>query len=152
MIPFPYNIVAGLALILGVFFTGWHYGGKNVQADWDKEKVALLEKEKNLILENEARNAAILEEQKRKNIEVTNAHFKEIANINAAYDKRLRLTIKGGSCNLPAETSSASTGTSETGIVLPQQTSDDLLNLTREADEVNSRLRACQSWIKENGF
>jgi len=38
------------------------------------------------------------------------------------------------------------TGTSPTPVLLPQSTSDDLLNLAQRADSVSEQLRACESW------
>ena len=48
MIPY---VVAGIALLAalgGAFGSGWHYGGKNVQADWDAEKVKVADEERKL--------------------------------------------------------------------------------------------------------
>ena len=145
--------------MLAIFAVGNHTGAKRVRGEWAVETVKIQTAEKALILANEKRNQAVYEANNRKNIEVSNAHTKELAKIiverNRLRTERVRFAIPVGNC-LTIRTEAASTGGyNETGagtVALPEALTTSLLDITEDADKVSAQLRSCQFWIKENGF
>ena len=69
--------------------------------------------------------------------------------------RAIGLRMPKNSCSgltTPAETTSSSRSDDGESVRLPRPIEEGLFNLARQADEVNIQLRACQSWIKTNGF
>ena len=73
-----------------------------------------------------------------------------IAKLHATNTKLyLNLANKGGgSANAgTASSTSGGNGSGASSVLLPQPTSDNLLDLARQADDLSSRLLACQQWV-----
>jgi hypothetical protein len=77
----------------------------------------------------------------------------------AAADRNGGLRIPAPACPAGGAVARTETpgagGRDETGartVALPEQTQDDLWAIVNDADEVSAQLRACQSWVRANGF
>lgn len=169
MIPSAYLLLAKIgaitALLLAVFFYGHHVGENSVQAAWDASKVHLLMAQEKLTADHEkiivdlkARQDAdarkVSDDHERALNALQQKYVNDVTAIRAAGGLRVSRSICSGSAGTTTEATSNSghndytTGT----IALPEQTSNDLLELAAEADRVTEVARSCQAWIRLNGF
>lgn len=163
MIPGPYlllaKVLAAIAVIVAIFAAGHHSGAKSVQADWDAATVKIQAAEKAIIIANEKHNQEVYDSNNRKNIEVSNEHTKEMAKIITERDSlrsgRVRFTIPVSSCATGRTETAGTSGhndASTSTAVLPDQATNDLLDLAAEADQLSAQVRSCQNWIVKQGF
>jgi hypothetical protein len=126
-----------------------------------------------LVLEQ---HEADLEAERKRNIEtnlkVSHDHENEIDALRAARAADRAAFDRAGGLRIPAPATAAcagapgdrpgagaeapgTSGRDDPGaatIRLPQQVENDLWSIVDDADEVSSQLRACQGWIRTNGF
>lgn len=167
MIPSGYLLLAKIgavgALLLGVYLTGRHQGENAVQADWDRSKAEFIDAQSKLILEHARDMEDLRQKQNAINIEVSQTHQGALDALQKKYDAAVAnvrangLRIPRSVCNPVATgTEAASTigrnGDTTDTVLLPEQTSNDLLSLAAEADRTTEVARSCQAWIIKNGF
>lgn len=168
------RLLVGILVLIGLLVLaaagGHHFGAAGVQADWNRDKLARTEHEKQAVLAAVAKNEA----DRQKDLAATRAtltdyqrklHESEdrIAAERAAADhQRLRITIPvlQRDCTTGAgETAGAgradAVGTVET-VELPEAVERGLRDLAEAADRETERLRAkidgLQDWIRTHGF
>jgi hypothetical protein len=158
------KIAAILALCAALFGYGHHKGSQSVQAKWDADKVVRLKLDLELTSARAKEITALRSEQDRKNIEVSNDHANKVKTLNAKLSAaRAAVAAAGGLRFTPAASNQAGAtahGTSDSGrnadvagtVALPQSITDDLLSLAAEADRITEVARACQAWIRKQGF
>jgi len=169
MIPTQYLLLARISayilLAVALFGTGYHYGAKGVQTDWDVANIKTLANTNKLISDNAERVASLQQAQATTNLKVSNDHETELTQITAQRDAAIAYSNSHGGLRVTrAVCSSAATARTEatsdsrhdatvTGTVaLPERTSSDLLRLAADADKVTAQARALQQWIIDNGF
>ncbi len=158
-------IKVGLILsLLGGF--GWYMhhmgnvsGKAEIQAQWDKDKIARNEAEKTALAERAKQNFIKEAAQDETNRLIKKGYDHEIAADRAIAAKPSRLLFNrtkicepGLTSTVQAEsTTGSNAGTASTGI-LPEPYSGNIKQLMLEADEVVASCRALQTFSKENGF
>lgn len=161
----------GAALALaGLFAWGAnHFEDKGRQlerAGWLAKEVA--EKQADIALERKhaADMAALKDHYEAIGRTTSENHENELAQLRLERDAdRRRADAAGGlrilapACpaggTVAATEAAGTSGRHEAGtrsIRLPQQVENDLWAIADDADEVSAQLRACQSWIRANGF
>ena len=160
----PYTIAGSLALLIAVAFGGAHAGRKLERETWQAKEIAtaaVVLSETVAAQERYVRAQKFNEATARK---ASDDHLQALSALAAQYDSaRAAIRAAGGLrvsraiCDDPhsgtAEGSgagrpdAASAGT----VALPVATSESLLRLAQEADELAERLRALQSWVKNSG-
>lgn len=159
------KIGAAIALLIAVWFHGHKVGENAVQADWDASRVALAEQTAKLVLEHSLEMDAVRKRQDAINVQVSRdfegkldeigkSHAAELDRVRKSGGLRLPGSICPGSTSTGTQTTSPS-GSNETGpatVILPEQVTEGLFNLVEEADKVTEQLRACQGWIRQQGF
>jgi hypothetical protein len=161
-------VLVMIALVVMAAAAGHRFGAAGVQADWDRDKLARDEHEKQTVLAAVAKNEA----DRQKDLAATRAtltdyerklHESEdrIAAERAAADRqRLRITVPQRDC--PAgEGTAASAGRADAAgavetVELPEPVERGLRDLAEAADRETDRLRAkigaLQDWIRTHGF
>lgn len=152
-------------LIAGSFISGHHIGAEGVQAAWDASKVEMIDAQSKLIATHAQEMEDLRKKQNLDNVQVSEDHQKAIDEITKKHDTDLAavraaggLRIPRSICNGPAdpgaETPSTSGPNADTAgtVTLPDKITNDLFDYAAEADQVTEQARACQSWIRKNGF
>lgn len=145
-----------------VFSAGHRAGEKAVQADWDASTLKIAQDQNRMLQENAQKVADLVERQKKTNLTVSQDHERALLEIRTKYDADIASARVSG-LRLPRSVCSSATGAQATGpsgldaeassaVVLPEQTSRDLFDFARQADEVTETARACQNWIRANRF
>lgn len=169
LIPEPYlllgKIGAVAALFVGAYATGHHQGENAVQAVWDSSKAQSLQAQNKLISDHAQEIADLQKKHDADNIKVSEDHEQALQTLNAKYDSAVAanhasggLRVSRSICSGPATTGTetASNGghneTASASVELPNDVTERLFRLARQADEVTEQARACQNWIVKNGF
>ncbi len=153
------------ALLVAVFMFGHRTGADAVQSDWDSEKAQLMAEQKKLILEHTREMETLQAKQYAINYKVGEEHEQalqtlgkkyaiEIAAVRASGGLRIPKSACSGSSIAGTETTSNS-GSNETAsatFALPYAIEAGLFKLAEDADGHLEQLRACQNWIRLNGF
>lgn len=163
----------GLAmLVLGVMWgihaihaDGEEAGKLTERAVWQAKERKLLLDQAKLRADHTAEMRRIAGIHQQVNEKVSTDHDQEIADLRAGRDADVRAAERRGGLRIPASVCRGETGTGteaardggrdEAGagtVRLPQQVETDLWALAGDADEVSAQLRACQSWIVNQGF
>jgi hypothetical protein len=156
--------IAIAAYTAAVAIGSWHTGAKLARSDCQAEKIALQQAQQKALLDQVAKNDAILKDQQAKARKASDDHEKALSDLQAKYDAAIAANRAAGGLRVPrtvcdqpaasAQTSSASRPdeASPGTVELPQRIEDDLFALTKRADELAEQLRALQQWIKDNGL
>lgn len=130
------------------------------QVDWNKAKAKL-------IADNEAKNKQVLADNEAKRRKTSALHEQEITKVRGDLDRARRDIAGRGGLRIPApacpNTGAAGPGAETPGtsgrdeagpitIALPPGTEDSIWSIVNEAESIASQLRACQGWIRLNGF
>jgi hypothetical protein len=153
------------ALIVGLYVTGHHQGEKAVQARWDASKVIFEADKAKLVADHDTEIANLRKSQDENNLKVSADHEDalqklgkkyedRIAAINAAGGLRVSRSICSGSVATATETTSDSGHNEDLAgtVKLPDEIANNLFSEARRADEIVEQARACQSWIRAQGF
>jgi hypothetical protein len=165
------KLIAGLAALvlmalacLGTFVYGVNHGQKIERAAWQKVELARKDAEAALVRANDAAITALHLQYEATNRKVSEDHEQELSDLRsgAAADRALveragGLRIARTVCNSPAATAeTAGTGRRDAAaaatVRLPREVENDLWDLADAADQVTAQARACQAWIRKNGF
>ncbi len=151
-------------LILAVFMSGHRMGAKGIQADWDAYKVKAIAAQDKRIAENEQHNADVQAMHDAYNVKVATDHEASIVALNKKYDADVAAVRAAGGLRIPRTvcnrvetgTETASDGghheDASATVELPREIEDNLFSEAKRADEIVEHARACQSWIRQNGF
>jgi hypothetical protein len=162
------KLLAVLALAGGLVagYFGWHHhvfaqgegtGRAAVQKDWNAETAARQKAEKAAVLQREQDNAAEVDKSRETNRLITKAHDAQILSLRNAIDAAPRMRVGPAFCGGlagPADTNGTSGGnTANTGSrVLPEKVDGALKQLIVESEEAAATGRACQAFLRLNGF
>lgn len=166
--PLAIKILVILALVSTIFGSGHHLGARGVQAKWDHDKLEVAKAAAAyaaaVTAANEKHVAEVVATNNRNSLEVSNEHQNLVNQLNDQL-VRARAAVRAAGLRIPRSVCAApgATGPEAAGsggrdgdtagtVALPEQTSNDLLDLTAEADRLTEVARACQGWIKKNGF
>lgn len=150
--------------VVGLYLTGHHMGAKAVQADWDRDKGQRIAMQDKLIAENDQRIMLLQQRFNETNVQVSTDHEQALQAIGKKYEADLAATRVTGGLRIPRTVCSASatdakaagdSGHNETTsptVALPDAITSDLFRLAHEADELTEQARACQGWLRQNGF
>jgi hypothetical protein len=165
-------LLAGVLVLIGLLVLaaagGHHFGVAGIQAEWDRDKLARAEHEKQAVLAAVAKNEADRQRDLAATRTTIATYEKELhesedritAERAAADLQRLRITISQRSCAAPGGETPGSGGvdaarTVET-IELPASVERGLRDIAEGADRDTERLRAkvgaLQDWIRSHGF
>lgn len=157
--------IASLAVIVGLWF-GWravknHYidvGRAEVQAKWEKDKIARKQAEELAEADRKAANAREKERQDRVTQTITEKYHADLAKVRGdlAAAKRVRVGTaicgqgSSGATQAPGAQGSepADTGTR----VVREDIERDIRTMMVVVEEAFATGRACQSFIRDNGF
>lgn len=166
--PLALKIIGVLLLIGVVFGYGHHLGAQGVQAKWDHDKLEVAKAAATyaaaVTAANEKHVAEVMADNNRNSLEVSHEHQNVVAQLNDQL-VRARASQRSGGLRVPRSICAASgtAGPEAAGaigrddgiagtVALPDRTAGDLLLLADEADRVTEVARACQNWIRKNGF
>lgn len=150
-------------LFLAVFMWGYIDGKNGVQAAWDRDRAKRIEAQAALIEKHDQEIAALRKKQDAVNLKVTDDYQIALQILGKTYDENLASIRASGGLRIPrpacptvatTETASnsghneATTGT----IALPEEVERRLFDLVKSADETLEQARACQNWIRSQGF
>lgn len=167
LIPDQYLLLAKIgavgALVVGVYLTGHHQGAKAVQADWDASRAMIASAQAKLVEDHAKEIADVQAKHDADNIKVSTDHEKALQDLDAKYRAAVTVARADGlrvSKSICSPAAAASETTSDSGhhddtagtVALPDQVTSDLLALVAEADRTTEIARACQGWIRANGF
>ncbi len=152
------KLTAAVLLAVGIFFAGVHWE----KAAWDAEKVQVQKTQAKAVSEAIAHNAELAAKQQVANQKVEEDHAQAISKLNHDLaDARRRINAAGG-LRIPSSVCSGIAALSEatspgvdhasSGIALPSQITDDLLDFARDAEATSQQVIDLQEWIKANGF
>lgn len=163
LIPYK-EVIIGVAIILALIGAWWavsnHYtevGKAEVQAKWDKDKAARAKAEELAIADRNAENAREKDRQSRVNQTITE-QYNEINTLRNELATSKRVRVGTAICSQrPAagtKTESASGGNAaDSGTrVVREDIERDIRALMIRVEEGFAAGRACQTFIKENGF
>ena len=152
---------AALLVLLGLWWgVSHHYtevGKAEVQAKWEKDKVARAKAEELAIADRNTKNAQEKERQDVVNKTITEK-YNEINNLRNELATAKRMRIGTAICSQrpssPAKTTSPeSSAPADTGaIVVREDVERDIRALMIRVEESFATGRACQAFIRENGF
>lgn len=165
-------IAAGLFVLacIGFEWGAHHYEARGrtlERAEWLKKQVDWDKATAKLVADNEQHNRAVAADNQAKERKTSEIHEQELAKLaSVAAAARRRADAAGGlriSANVCPATSSPAGGTEAAGasgrdeagagtVALPADLQDSLWALVNEADQTSAQLRACQGWIRLNGF
>lgn len=164
------KIIGALLLVSAIFGYGLHLGAQGVQAKWDHDKLEVAQAAATyaaaVTAANEKHVAEVVAANNRNSLEVSHEHQNVVNQLN---DKLVRaranqhsggLRISRSVCATPTSGAAGPKATSAIGrdddvagtVALPDRTAGDLLLLADEADRVTEVARACQNWVRKNGF
>lgn len=163
--------IIGVLLVIGIVFGyGHHLGVQGVQAKWDHNKLEVAQAAATyaaaVTAANEKHVAEVTAANNRNSLEVSHEHQNVVAQLNDQL-VRARANQRAGGLRIPrsvcATTANGPAGPEAAGAVgrddgiagtvaLPDRTAGDLLLLADEADRVTEVARACQNWVRKNGF
>jgi hypothetical protein len=160
----PYPILAGLILLIAVAFSGSHVGRKLERSTWQAKEIATAATVQKDLIAAQDRYVRLNNFNQATARKASADHEQAIAALTAQYDAaRAAIRAAGGLrisrsiCADPHATTAqgASAGRSNESaaatVALPDRVTEDLLSLTKEADELADRLRALQAWARASG-
>lgn len=165
-------IAAGICAVLGLYglWMEHHYEAKGRQlerAEWLQRQVQWDMDKAKLIADNQEKINQTIADNQAKERKISELHEQEIAKVHADLDHARSDAARNGGLRISAsvctntsgpQASTETTGTSGRDeastrtVALPEPVQDGLWSIVKEADEVSAQLRACQGWIKLNGF
>lgn len=161
--------LAAIAAVVALFGAGWHFGSKNVQADWNTEKLATAIANQEAILKAVADNEAAYQTDIKQSAKVianyeTTIDTKNVQITAARADagtrglrinrdsvcNQLAATIEtAGSVRTDAEREAAT-------VELPQEITRSILDTgelaDREIARKDAKIEALQQWAIDHGF
>ncbi len=153
------------ACAVSIFGGGWHYGSAHVQHKWDSDKAAVVSASLKLVQQHAKEITDLKTSQAKHNLEVSNAHETSVQVLNTALaDARAVVSSHGGlrvAAGICAgRTAPPASAASNSGhdaavtatVALPDDVTNNLLQLASEADKVTEVARACQAWVRKQGF
>lgn len=155
MIPLNYIRIGGVLLaVLGVFYFGYSVGNTKAENAANKEKAALLEVQKQALIDAQTAYAEELTKQRQ----ADKSSIEKLTKDKAITDEKYRAAINPNSiglripkavCNngMPAEASTAQRTDETSTVRLPRQIESDLYQLARESEDIANQLSALQSWV-----
>lgn len=155
VIPLSWKIGAVAALVAGLYF--WHVESV-VSAHDDGRQQAIAERAQADALAVSTRikeNADMGVKQAATNTAITKAKDEELAPVvRTIYRDRVRIgpAICGPSTATEAASATSSNGADSSGRLVSQQIETDIRALDAEVEKDLATGRACQAFIKENGF
>ncbi|MES2729930.1 MAG: lysis system i-spanin subunit Rz [Pseudomonadota bacterium] len=169
MIPLPLPLLlkyGGMAaFVIAVYAFGHHQGAKGIQGDWDASKAKVLADQQGALLSHLEAMDAARKAQEETTIKVSEDYERALNEVKEKHDADLLAVRRAGGlrvprsiCNSPAaaasETTSNSSGDADTTgtVSLPETITNDLFSEAKRADEVAEIARACQSWIRQQGY
>lgn len=153
-----------VALLVGAFASGHRSGARGVQADWDSEKAQMIVARNQLILENQIHNAQVQAKHDEINIKVSEDHEKALNDQSKKYAVEIAAVRAAGGLRIPKSVCNSNATGTETNsdgghnddvagtVQLPAEIERNLFSEAERADKIVEQARACQSWIRQNGF
>lgn len=161
MLGLEMKLFIGLLVAVGLISVGAyipdHYRAQGRKAAVE-EYAAKIEK---AILERNAENEKLAQQHAEINRKTVKQYEQKLKEQASSYDLRIAdIKLNGGLRFIPdcrgfacKTNTQGTTGNHETiWDRLPIRIEEGLFDIARKADEVNTQLGACQSWIRENGF
>jgi hypothetical protein len=163
-------VLGAVVLASGAAAYGAHYfeqrGAMIERAGWLAKQVKEQAADAALVRKHEADMQALRDHQQTIERQTSEKHETELAQLRRERDADRLAADRAGGLRIPAAacaadravagTEAASAGgRDEAGagtIRLPVQIENDLWAIANDADEVSAQLRACQGWIRSNGF
>ncbi|MFZ6734757.1 hypothetical protein ACO0LG_22730 [Undibacterium sp. Ji42W] len=151
-------LLAGLWAGVGyIHHQGLVEGKKEVQQEWDADKLAKSQAETAATLSRVKNNERIAEQQALDNAKIKKGHDDEMAAVRAANASPYRLRVSDSICRgFASATNTQSPGVGNapaTGtLALPEALERNLQDLIQEADTMLASCRAAQSFIRSNGM
>lgn len=149
---------------IGIHAHGVDQGEKLERVVWQGKELKRDAAERKLILKHETDMAELQRRYNENNLKVSDDHEKELAQVRAdaaadraAVERRGGLRIPRTVCDrVAADAEAAGARVSDeiaaASVRLPRATEERLWALADAADEVTAQARACQAWIRVNGF
>lgn len=159
-------VLAGLAALA----LASHYEGKGrtlERAEWLEKEGKRDLADAALIRKHEAEMSALEQTHRLIERKTTHDHQTELATLRSDRAADRAAADRAGGLRIPAPTCPAGStvaGTEAPGaggrddapgagtVRLPHEVENDLWAIADDADEVSAQLRACQSWVRANGF
>ena len=160
MISLRLKIIGGLSLFT-LFLLGaqWVATRPDHYREQGRQEVIVKYKEASRIalLERNAEIERIKKDHANTNKIIIDDYKSRLSILNDKYlaARAVGLRLPKVACERPStdtEAASASRSDEAESIRLPERIESGLFDLARKADEVNTQLSMCQSWIKQNGF
>ena len=149
------EVGAVVAALLAVFFAGHHMGARDVQMEWDADKLTRSTATNGAMTQRIQKNTTVAERQAATNTTITKANNEELAPVvQRIYVDRVR--VGAGSCGPAAPAEAAGTGGSDgadpSGRLVREDVERDTRALTEAVEQDLATGRACQAFIRENGL
>jgi hypothetical protein len=150
--------------VIGLYLTGHHMGAKAVQTDWDHDRATRIAAQDKLIDDNDKQIMQLQTKFNETNVQISIDHENALQAITKKYDADIAavratggLRIPRTVCSAPATTTQAASDSGHyeaaaDSIQLPDSIAANLFSEAKRADEIVEQTRACQSWIRQNGF
>ena len=158
MIPNPYMIVGALVLVICSYFYGHHTGVQVTKAEWEEEKATaaieagkVLAAEQAKVVEFERRMANTQTKvekvyvDKVRTVEVERKQLADVARTDGLF---IDTACPDNSNSVSGITTSTSSNNGGTKARLSGATSDALISLAADADEITHQLNACQDILR----
>ncbi|MFC0132988.1 hypothetical protein CR105_25535 [Massilia eurypsychrophila] len=158
----PYTIIGGIVLAIALCLGGASVGKRLERTAWQAKELATAaaaQKEMAAAQDRYVRLQKFNEATARK---ASADHEKAIATLSQQYDAARAAIRAAGGLRVPraiCQTNGAVEGpgagrfddAATATVKLPDRVTEDLLNLTKRADELAERLRALQAWVRAAG-
>lgn len=146
-----------VAIALGLFWAGHHFGAQGVQADWNKDIADRAKVEKAAVLARVSENQGIFRQQEITNQNITKVKDDELDKVRADLSHSERMRIGSAICPRSAGTAqtagaSSSDGSDTSSGVLSESMDRSVKALILEMEQVAATGRACQSFVQKNGL
>lgn len=138
------------------------------RADWLKKEADERAADLALVRKHDADMKALDDHHKEIERKTSEKHETELAQLRLERDADRRRADAAGGLRIHVDAGACAPGGAVVGpeapgtgrrddtgagtVRLPQQVENDLWSIADDADEVSARLRACQGWIRNNGF
>lgn len=152
-------------LIIGVGMSAHRAGKNSVQAAWDSDKAQRIAAQAALVETHGKEITALKAKQDATNLKVSEDHENALEEMGRNYDDRVAAVRAAGGLRIPRSVCTGSAGTttktaSNSGrneevagtVKLPDEIESNLFSEARRADEIVEQARACQNWIRQQGF
>ena len=138
-------------------FAGHHFGAAGVQAAWDRDKLARVSAQQHAVQERLHANTREAARQETTNITITEKKHEELAPVRERIVTQ-RVYVASAVCGgrpagaAEAESTASSNGADSPGRLVRSDVERDLVALKLAVEEDLATGRACQAFLKENGF